>query len=77
VRTVKVRAGVWVHEWRHADRRVVVTVADGVVRRVIGELPTDLTGVDVGAAARALAAADDLAPLAGAFSSAQAEVAAA
>ena len=78
VRTVKVRAGVWVHEWRHAGRQVVVTVADGVVRRVIGELPTDLTGVDVGAAARMLAAADDdLAPLAGAFSSAQAEVAAA
>ena len=77
VRTVKVRAGVWVHEWRHDDRRVVVTVADGVVRRVIGELPTDLTGVDVGSAARVLGAADELAPLAGAFASARAEVAAA
>jgi lipoate-protein ligase A len=76
VRTVKVRAGVWVHEWRRGRRRVVVTVADGVVRRVIGDLPTDLVGVDVGRAGRMLATQADLAPLAGALSSAQAEVAA-
>ncbi|HVE27112.1 MAG TPA: hypothetical protein VNC22_17015 [Sporichthya sp.] len=37
VRTVKVRAGVWVHDWTASDGRLVVAVADGLVTHSWGE----------------------------------------
>jgi hypothetical protein len=76
VRTIKVRAGVWVHEYAPGDLHVVVTVAEGIVRNAIGDLPADVIGLDVARAERLLQESERLAPLAAAMASAHAEVAA-
>jgi lipoate-protein ligase A len=36
VRTVKVRAGVWVHDWRGGDERIVLGIAGGTVEVAAG-----------------------------------------
>jgi lipoate-protein ligase A len=77
VRTVKIRAGVWVHEWRVEPRRAVLSVADGVVHRVSGDLPADLVGVPTQRARLILIEDCAAADLAAAMATASAEVAAA
>ncbi|MEZ5192528.1 MAG: hypothetical protein R2734_08425 [Nocardioides sp.] len=78
VRTIKIRAGVWVLEY-HPDaddeRHVVVTVAGGVIRRASGDLPDGVVGLDLARAATMFEQTGSFAPLAAALSSAQAEVA--
>lgn len=80
VRTIKIRAGVWVLEYRPdaLDERqhVVMTVADGVIQRAVGDLPDGVVGLDVARATSVFEQTGALAPLAAALSSAQAEVAA-
>jgi lipoate-protein ligase A len=76
VRTVKVRAGVWVHSWREADGEVVLAVADGHVVSAVGIAVADLVGAPV-AAARDHLRARDCAVLATAMERADTEVAAA
>ena len=46
VRTVKVRAGVWVHDWRAERERVVLGVADGIVE--LADRPRALGGLGAG-----------------------------
>ncbi len=76
VRTIKVRAGVWVHEYNPGQQHFVVTIAEGMVRSVIGDLPADVVGLDVARAEKVLQEAEELAPLAAAMVSAHSEVAA-
>jgi len=50
VRTVKIRAGVWVHAWHEAGNDVLVGVADGHVVAAAGPRVEDLVGTAVSAA---------------------------
>jgi hypothetical protein len=77
VRTVKVRAGVWVHDWQAAGRRVVLGVAGGVVESITGDLPEQLLGLPLAAAREELARDPETAALAAAIGAANTEVAAA
>jgi lipoate-protein ligase A len=77
VRTVKVRAGVWVHEWATAERRAVLAVAEGAVRFVRGDLGDHLVGLSLEQARLELAADPDTTPLAAALATADTEVSAA
>jgi lipoate-protein ligase A len=77
VRTVKVRAGVWVHDWQVSGRRVVLGVAGGVVETVTGDLPEQLLGLPLAAAREELARDPETAALAAAIGAANTEVAAA
>lgn len=61
VRTVKVRAGVWVHDWTAPDRRIVLAVADGRITHSWGEggdagTATGLRGLTVATARGRIAA---------------------
>jgi lipoate-protein ligase A len=80
VRTIKIRAGVWVLEYQpdEADERrhIVMTVADGVIRSASGNLPEGVVGLDIVRATTLFEQAEALGPLAAALTSAQAEVAA-
>jgi lipoate-protein ligase A len=70
VRTLKIRAGVWVHEWAHADGCVVLSVADGRVDNVVavgaGAPPDGLLGAPVDRA-RDLLSDNDIGRLAAAL----------
>lgn len=77
VHTVKIRAGVWVHDWRGAGRRVVLGVAGGVVESVTGDVPDRLLGLPLHAAREELARDPETAALAAAMGAANTEVAAA
>lgn len=70
VRTLKVRAGVWVHEWTHEAGCLVVSVADGHVDNVLavgsGPQPRALVGAPVDRAREALTR-DRIEPLAAAL----------
>lgn len=79
VRTIKIRAGVWVHEWEQPDACTVLSIADGVVDNLVVEprsgatAPDGLTGL-VGAPiaeARTALSADATAPLAAALAATQ------
>lgn len=70
VRTLKVRADVWVHEWTHEDGCLVVSVADGHVDNVLavgtGPRPAALVGAPVDRA-REVLSRDRIEPLAAAL----------
>ncbi len=80
VRTIKIRAGVWVLEYlpeRTSERdHVVLTVADGIVQRAVGALPVGVVGLDLPQAAEVFEHTAGFGPLASALTTAQAEVAA-
>ncbi|MBI3688668.1 MAG: lipoate--protein ligase family protein [Actinobacteria bacterium] len=79
VRTIKIRAGVWVHEWDHPDACTVLSIADGKVDNVLVEprgdrTPTPALTSLVGAAvddARTALSAAATAPLAAALAATQ------
>lgn len=73
VRTVKVRAGVWVHDWQSEDGPVVLGVAGGTVEVATGR--EHLVGLTLDAARRELEREREAAPLVSAIRAAQAEVA--
>lgn len=73
VRTVKIRAGVWVHDWRGGRGRVVLGVAGGRVELATGR--EHLAGLSVEEARRELERERDAAPLVSAIRAAHAEVA--
>jgi lipoate-protein ligase A len=81
VRTVKVRAGVWVHDWRSEGQRLVLAVADGVVERAFGTgdriSPAALIGLPLNEARSELACDEATAALAAALGAANMEVVAA
>ncbi len=73
VRTVKVRAGVWVHDWRAGDDRVVLGVAEGRVELASGR--EHLAGLTLDEARMELERERGAAPLVSAIRAAYAEVA--
>jgi lipoate-protein ligase A len=73
VRTVKVRAGVWVHEWRTEGERVVLGVAGGNVEVATGR--EHLVGLPLDEARQELEREREAAPLVSAIRAAHAEVA--
>ncbi len=73
VRTVKVRAGVWVHVWRDEADRVVLGVAGGRIEIATGR--EHLVGMGIDAARRELEREREAAPLVSAIRAAHAEVA--
>ena len=73
VRTVKVRAGVWVHEWRSGDERVVLGIAGGTVE--VAVCREHLIGLRLEEAQQELAGERDAAALLTAIDAAHAEVA--
>jgi lipoate---protein ligase len=73
VRTVKVRAGVWVHDWRSERERVVLGVADGIVELATGR--EHLVGLALDEARQELEREREAAPLVSAIRAALAEVA--
>lgn len=73
VRTVKVRAGVWVHEWRGEADRIVLGVAGGNVEVASGR--EHLVGLRLEDARRELEREQGVAPLVSAIRAAHAEVA--
>lgn len=73
VRTVKVRAGVWVHDWQGDGERVVLGVADGRVELASGR--EHLVGMDLDDARLELELERSAAPLVSAIRAAHAEVA--
>lgn len=73
VRTVKVRAGVWVHDWRADGERVLLGVADGKVEIASGR--EHLVGLPLDEARLELELERDAAPLVSAIRAAHAEVA--
>lgn len=73
VRTVKVRAGVWVHDWRGDGERVVMGVADGRVEIASGR--EHLVGMPLDDARLELELERGAAPLVSAIRAAHAEVA--
>lgn len=73
VRTVKVRAGVWVHDWRGAGERVVLGIADGTVEVADGR--EHLVGLPLDDAIHELEHEHEAAPLVTAIQAAHAEVA--
>ena len=73
VRTVKVRAGVWVHDWRGDGERVVLGVADGKVEIASGR--EHLVGMPLDDARLELELERGAAPLVSAIRAAHAEVA--
>lgn len=77
VRTVKVRAGVWVHDWQGAGRRVVLGIAGGAVESVLGDAPDGLVGLPLRQAHEELARDPETVALATAIGAANTEVAAA
>lgn len=82
VRTVKVRAGVWIHDWTSSPRRIVVAVAGGQVAHSWGEgtdaaAAAGLRGLAVSTAAARIAASLAAPDLARAIDRANTEVAAA
>lgn len=74
VRTVKVRAGVWVHEWHGAGRRAVLAIAGGVVESVHGDVPAGLVGLSLDRARDELGRDRDTGALAAAIGAANTEV---
>lgn len=77
VRTVKIRAGVWVHDWRSGDRRAVLGIAGGVVESLSGDAPAELLGMALHQAREELARDPETVDLATAIGAANTEVAAA
>jgi hypothetical protein len=81
VRTIKVRAGVWVHEWSEGGDRLVLAVADGTVQTAWGSCtrprPEDLIGRSLAEVRGQLDANSGAAALASAMRAANREVAAA
>jgi lipoate-protein ligase A len=77
VRTVKVRAGVWVHDWQGVGRRLVLGIAGGVVESVTGDASDRLIGLPLQSAREELARDPETAALAAAMGAANTEVAAA
>lgn len=73
VRTVKVRAGVWVHDWRAEGERIVLGVAEGRVELATGR--DHLVGLTLDEARTQLELERDAAPLVSAIRAAHAEVA--
>ena len=73
VRTVKIRAGVWVHDWRPEGERVVLGVAEGRIETASGR--EHLTGLTLDEARMELERERDAAPLVSAIRAAYAEVA--
>ena len=73
VRTVKVRAGVWVHDWRGDGERVVLGIADGTVE--VAEAREHLVGLRLDDAIHELEHENEAAPLVTAIQAAHAEVA--
>jgi lipoate-protein ligase A len=73
VRTVKVRAGAWVHEWRSGAERVVLGIAGGTVEVAVGR--EHLIGLRLEDAIHELERENDAAPLVTAIQTAHAEVA--
>jgi len=73
VRTVKIRAGVWVHDWRGDAGRVVIGVAEGKVELATGR--EHLAGLTLGEALSELERERGAAPLVSAIRAAHAEVA--
>lgn len=77
VRTVKVRAGVWVHDWQGSGRRVVLGIVGGLVESVAGDAPDTLRGLPLDQAREELARDPETVALAAAIGAANTEVAAA
>jgi lipoate-protein ligase A len=81
VRTVKVRAGVWVHDWRDGAERLVLGVAGGAVTSAAGVLdgvaPAELVGLSVERVRAEFARAERTSALARAMAEARTEVMAA
>ncbi|MDN5859546.1 MAG: hypothetical protein L0H84_13085 [Pseudonocardia sp.] len=77
VRTVKIRAGVWVHEWSAGDRRAVLAIAGGTIDTARGAGVEHLAGWPVDRARDELARDPDTAALAAAIGAANTEVSAA
>jgi lipoate-protein ligase A len=73
VRTVKVRAGVWVHDWRGGGDRVVLGIAGGTVEVADGR--EHLVGLRLDDAIHELEREHEAAPLVTAIQAAHAEVA--
>jgi lipoate-protein ligase A len=73
VRTVKVRAGVWVHDWRGDRERVVLGIADGTVE--VADAREQLVGLRLDDAIHELQQEHEAAPLVTAIQAAHAEVA--
>lgn len=73
VRTVKVRAGVWVHDWRGDGERVVLGIADGTVEVADGR--EHLVGLRLDDAIRELEREHEADALVTAIQAAHAEVA--
>lgn len=73
VRTVKVRAGVWVHDWRGGGERVVLGIADGAVE--VADAREHLVGLRLDDAIHELAREHEAAALVTAIQAAHAEVA--
>jgi hypothetical protein len=73
VRTVKVRAGVWVHDWRLAGERVLLGIAGGVVEVAAGR--EYLVGLGLDEAEQQLERELDATVLVSAIRAAHAEVA--
>jgi lipoate---protein ligase len=73
VRTVKVRAGVWVHEWRGTRETVLLGIAGGTVEVAVGR--EHLIGMRLEKAQQELARERDAAALLTAIDAAHAEVA--
>jgi hypothetical protein len=73
VRTVKVRAGVWVHDWSAEGERVVLGVAGGNVEVATGR--EHLVGLPLDEARQELEREREAAPLVSAIRAALAEVA--
>lgn len=73
VRTVKVRAGVWVHDWRGVGERVVLGIADGTVE--VAEAREHLVGLHLDDAIHELEREHEAGPLVTAIQAANAEVA--
>ena len=73
VRTVKLRAGVWVHDWRGNRERVVLGIADGTVE--VADAREHLVGLRLEDAIHELGREQEAAPLVTAIQVAHAEVA--